>query len=152
MALVDGVLATAANFNAAFASKDFTFSRVVGSGIGVDVATLQEAIDASSAGDKILIASNLDVDTTIVIDKANIEICALPGVTVADDGAGTGISIEAAGVRIKGIRFSGFTTAISIADTFNFNFVTECRFASCTAEVTEVSATPNNVIFGNITE
>lgn len=158
MAIADGVNATSANFNAAFADYDafyFAYSAIIGSASGCTHATLAAAISDVNitAGSRILVTENYTVNTSAIsISKANLVIEFLPGVTYTSGTSATGITIAAAGNRIKGARFSGFTTAISISATFHYNFITECRFASCTNEVVEVDASPNNVILGNITE
>lgn len=110
------------------------------------------ADSAVAAGSRILVVTSETINTTLSMTKANVHLEFLPGVTLTNGSAGTGITVGAAGIRIKGGRFSGFTTAISISATFQYNFVTECRFATCTNEVTEVDAAPVNVINNNITE
>jgi hypothetical protein len=158
MAISDGVAANAANFNAAFAdfgSFALTYKAIIGSSSGCTHATLAAAISDVGivAGSRILVTENYTVDTSpISISKANLQIDFSPAVTYTAGTSVTGITIDAAGIKIRGGRFSGFTTAISISSTFNYNWITECRFATCTNEVVEVDATPNNVILGNITE
>lgn len=156
--IANGVPATAANFNAAFADFDafyFAYSAIVGSASGCTHATLAAAIaDVNvTTGSRILVTEDYTVNTSAIsISKANMQIDFLPSVTYTNGTSATGISIDAAGNKIRGARFSGFTTAISIAATFHYNFITECRFASCTNEVTELDSAPNNIILGNITE
>lgn len=154
MALIDGVPATAANFNAAFLSRTLTYGAIVGSSTGCTHDTLVDALSDVSvtAGSRILLIENQTISTTITISKANLIIESLGGVTLTNDSAVTCFTVAASGTRIKGIRFSGFTTAISISSTFNNNLITECRFDTCTNEVVEADASPNNVILGNITE
>jgi len=131
------------------------FAAITGSASFCTHATLAAALAdvAVVAGSRILVTESETVATTNSVTKANMHIEFLPGVTLTQGAATTGIDIGAAGCRIKMGRFSGFTTnAINIQATFQNNFVTECRFASCTAEVTEADAAPNNVIANNITE
>lgn len=130
------------------------YTAVVGSGAFCTHADLATALADSgvAAGSRILVTESQTIDTTISITKANIQIDFLPGVTFTQGAATTGITVGAAGCRIKGGRFSGFTTAISISSSYNYNFITECRFASCTNEVTEVDSAPNNIIANNISE
>ena len=131
------------------------FTAVVGSLPGCTHATLAAALADTTnvpAGSKILVTANETVNTTIAVTLANQEIVFLPGVTFTNGSAGTGLTIGAGGCRIRGGRFSGFTSAIVISSTFQYNFVTECRFASCTSEVTESDSAPVNVITNNITE
>lgn len=154
MAISDGVLANAANFNAAFLSKTVLYQAIIGSTSSCTHASISAALAdvGVAAGSRLLVIENQTISSTITISKANLIIEALGGVTLTNSSAGTCFTIAAAGTRLKGLRFSGFTTAVSISSTYNFNFITECRFASCTNEVTEVDATPNNVIANNITE
>lgn len=158
MAISDGAAATAANFNAAFADYDaffLTYKAIVGSAAGCTHSTLAAALADSAvvAGSRILVTLSATVDTSaITISKANLLIDFAPGVTYTAGTSTTCFTISAAGVRIRGARFSGFTTAITVSSTYNYCYITECRFASCTNEVTEADATPNNVIIGNITE
>lgn len=130
------------------------YAAIVGSAAYCTHADLAAALaDAAvAAGSKILVTASETLNTTLTMSKINYQIDFLPGVTLTNGTAGTGITVAAGGCRIKGGRFSGFTTAISISATFQYNFITECRFASCTNEVTEVDGTPNNLIFANITE
>lgn len=125
---------------------------VVGTSNGCTHATLALALASVSAGARILIVSDDTLNSTLTISNNNIELVFAPGVTYTNGTAGTGITVAATGIRVKGGRFSGFTTAISISNTFNANFISECRFATCTNDVTDNNSTPNNAIFGNITE
>lgn len=105
------------------------------------------------AGSKILIVDSFSLSTSVTVATANIGIEAMPNVTLSDGGAEDGLIIAASGVRIKGIRFAGFTgNAIQINNTFNNNFISECRFSSCANDVLDSNVTPNNMILGNITE
>lgn len=130
------------------------YTAIVGAGAYATHATLAAALADTNvaAGSKILVCDSQTINTTISIAKANISIDFLPAVTFTNGTAGTGITVAAGGVRIKGGRFSGFTTAINISATFQYNFVMECRFSSCTAEVTEADSAPINVITNNISE
>lgn len=156
--IANGVAANAANFNAAFADYGafaFTYKAIIGSASGCTHLTLAAAISdvLVTAGSRILVTEDYTVDTSsISISKANLQIDFMPGVTYTSGTSATGITIAASGTRIRGARLSGFTTAISISSTFQYNWITECRFATCTNEVVEVDAAPNNVILGNITE
>jgi hypothetical protein len=156
--ILDGVTATAAHFNAAFADIDafkLVYKAVVGSVAGCTHATLSAALADSAvvAGSRILVTSSETVNTSaITISKANLLIEFMPAISFTAGTSTGGLTISAAGVRIKGGRFSGFTNAITISSTYNYCFVTECRFASCTNQVVESDSSPNNVIMGNITE
>ncbi len=128
------------------------YQAIVGTETYCTHETLEAAIDAVAAGSRILIVSNIDVATAITIDKNNLQIESLPGVDITEDGAATGLIISAAGVRLKGLRLVDFTTAIEITDTYNNNFITECRFNNCTTEIDDLNTTPNNVALMNLTE
>lgn len=131
------------------------YAAVVGSEAYCSHANLTAALadSAVTAGSKILVVTGETVNTTgISISKANLQIEFMPGITFTAGTSAKALIIGAAGVRIKGGRFSGFTTAIEITDTFNFNFVKECRFASCTTDIDDLNTTPNNVFSDNITE
>lgn len=132
------------------------WTAIVGSEGYCTHATLTAALADTTnvpAGSRILVVSNATINTSAIsLNVANLYIEFAPGVTYTAGTSATGLTIAAAGIRIKGGRFSGFTTGISISNTFNNNFITECRFASCTSDVVDNNTTPNNVIFGNITE
>ena len=137
--------------------NDFTgYAAIVGSAAYCTHADLATALADSTnvpAGSKVLVTASETVNSTISVPRNNIQIDFMPGVTFTKGSAGTGITIDGAGCRIKGGRFSGFTTAaITITATFQNNFVTECRFASCTVEVNEADSAPVNVIANNLTE
>lgn len=144
------------NFGGGAGVAQYTgYSAIVGSAPYCTHADLAAALaDAAvTAGSKILVVSNQTINTSAIsIAKANLQIEFMPGVTFTNGSAGTGLAIAAGGVRIKGGRFSGFTIAISIGATFQFNFITECRFVSCASEVVEVDSAPVNVVANNITE
>lgn len=158
MSISNGQLANATNFNAAFVSKSsyvpLFFGAIVGSTTGCTHATIAAVVaDVSVAsGSRVLITESLTINATIAITKA-LFLDFQPGISYTKGSAGTCITLGVAGCRVRGARFVNFTTAaIEILSTFNYNFVTECRFSSCTLEVLESDATPNNMIFANITE
>jgi hypothetical protein len=136
--------------------NDFSaFTAIVGSAAYCTHATLAAAIADTTnvpAGSIILLTANETLNSTVTLGLANLTIVALPGVTLTNGSAGTGIEIGATGCRIRGVRFSGFTTAISISATYQYNFVTECRFASCTSDIVEVDSAPVNVLANNLNE
>lgn len=105
-----------------------------------------------TAGSKILVHEDESLDSTLTIDQDDLEIDFAPGVTLDDGGAGVGISVEAEGLKLRGGRFTDFTTAISIEDGFNKNMILESRFSGCTNDVTDNNTSPNNVVSACITE
>lgn len=126
----------------------------VGAGAGCSHATIAAALADVNvpAGSTILVVDSVTLNTTVQISKNDITLEFLNGVTYTNGTAGTGIRVSATGARIKGGRFSGFTTAISVDAAQNYNFVQGCRFAGCTNDVTELDAAPINSINGNISE
>jgi hypothetical protein len=134
--------------------NDYTgFDFIVGTAVYATHSTLAAAIAAASAGSRILVTANETINATVSITLANIEIVFMPGVTFTQGSATTGISIGASGCKIRNGRFSGFTTAaISIADTFNYHFIKDNRFETCTNDVVDNNTTPNSVISDNISE
>lgn len=145
----------AASAAAAAATSAAIYNAIVGAGVGCNYATLTLALAAASAGWRILIKDSETVNTggAFTLSLANLLIEFAPSVTFTKGTlVGSCFTIDASGCRIKGGRFSGFDTAVTINSTRQYNFITECRFASCTAEVTESDASPVNVISMNITE
>jgi hypothetical protein len=132
----------------AFAS----YQAIVGSETYCTHSTLSSAITAVSAGARILIISSLNLSASVTINKNNLSIEGTPGVTLIDDGATTGLIIDADGVRIQSLRFADFTTAIEINDGSQNNFITNNRFSSCTTDIDDQNTTPNNVHMNNIEE
>jgi hypothetical protein len=130
------------------------WTAIVGAASYCTHATLALALADSNvpAGSRILLLDNATITSTMTISKANLLIEFAPGVTYTNSAAGTCLTVAAGGTRIMGGRFSGFTTGISISNTFNNNFIKNCRFASCTSDVTDNNTTPNNVISDNISE
>lgn len=135
---------------------DKIYQAIVGSGDGATHASLAAALaDAGVvAGSRILVTESQALAATINITKANLLIEFQPGVTFSKDTANTGISIQADGVRIRGGRFSGFSTggdkAIEVQAGSDYTFITECRFASCDTEVDDAADT--TTLLANIEE
>lgn len=141
-----------ARSGAAYAS----YISIVGSESFCTHSSLYEALTDADvlAGSRILVLENETIDSGNLptVDKNNILIDFSPGATFTAGTSATGLVIDASGVRIRGGRFSGFDDGIIINDTKNNNFITECRFSSCTNDVTDNNSTPNNVVIGNLTE
>jgi hypothetical protein len=132
-----------------------TYEAIVGDGVECNYATLALALAAASAGWRILVKKSITVNSgaAFTISLANLLIEFAPNVTYTKGTlSGALFTINAGGTRIKGGRFSGFDTAVLINATKQYNFITECRFASCAAEITEDDAAPNNAYGFNITE
>jgi hypothetical protein len=133
---------------------DLVYAAIVGSTNDCTHSSLELALadPAIVSGDKILVVESATLNTPVTISKSNIAIEFGSGVTYTNGTATTCFIVSASGTRISKARFSGFTTAITISSSYQNNFVTECRFASCTNEVTEDDSAPNNVIAMNLTE
>jgi hypothetical protein len=126
------------------------YTYIVGSG---HYDSLQDLIaDHPLNESRVYIAVDQFLESPITLSYTNCMLEFSPDATVIDNGAGTGLILDGSGIRIRGGRFSGFTTAIQINDTKKNNFITECRFLGCTTDVDDQNVAPNNVIFGNLTE
>lgn len=132
------------------------YDAIVGTGLGATHATLAAALADTNvpAGSRILCTVSETLNAPVAVNKANLLIDFRPGITYSKGTASTGLEISAAGVRIRGGRFTGFSggsdKAIEIQAGANYCFVSECRFASNTNDVLD---TPNtSAIFGNVTE
>lgn len=106
--------------------------------LGVSHETLKAALDDPSilAGSKILVTRNESVGSTPVIQKDNIQIVFKSGVSFTDDGAGTGIDIDANGAIIQNARLVNFTSGINIQSGSTYNIIERSRFNNCTDAVT----------------
>jgi hypothetical protein len=120
------------------------------SGYGTD-RNFTTAIAALTSGGTILVTENVTLTSSVSITNPNIKIISVPNATITGS-AIVGFKIQSSGVRINGLRMSGFSTAIQIDNGYNNCFITENRFASCTNDVVDNNTTPNNVINLNITE
>lgn len=91
------------------------YDAVVGAASGATHATLQLAINAASAGWRILVLDSATINTKVSVTKSDIEIQFKPGV-VYTKGSDT-IALEVTGSRvvIRGGRFVGYTVAGNIA-------------------------------------
>jgi len=130
------------------------FDAIVGTGAGCTHATLAAAIAAVAAGSRILVTESVALAASITVNKANLLIEFKPGVTYSKNSVSKGLIITSGGVRVKGGRFSGFSTsgdkAIEIQAGATYCFVSECRFATNDTDVDD--ATNTAAIFGNIVE
>jgi hypothetical protein len=136
-------------------SATLIYDAIVGSETGCNYTTLAAALAVAQPNWRILVKDSLTMNSgsgfTITVGGILIEFA--PNVTYSQGGlTGPAFTIQASGVRIKGGRFSGFTTAFQINNSYNFNFITECRFAACTTQISDLNTAPNNVYSDNITE
>lgn len=115
------------------------YDAIVGN-VGVDQGAnfddLKSAVDNAVSGWKILVVQDQQLDAKIELNKNNIEIVCKRGITLFDNGAGTGIELSANDCRINNARFSGFTvTAASILNGATRNFFDVPRFSSCAGTI-----------------
>lgn len=130
------------------------YEAVVGSVTGATHATLTAAIAAVGVGSRILVASGETIDSTIVVNKNNLQIDFKPGVSMAKGTATKGLQITGDGVRLNGGRFSGFSTAgdkaIEVAAGADYAIIRDTRFASCDTEINDLNGAAS--ISGTLTE
>lgn len=115
--------------------------------------TLAEALaDAIvPVGANILVCANETVDTTVQVTKQNVQIEFKPGVVFNKGLANTGLQISASGVRIRGGRFTNFTTQAILIDVGStYAMLRDIRFGGNTLEVNDLA--PASSILGNVIE
>ncbi len=129
---------------------------VVGAGVGCTHATLAAALaDASlTTNITVLLKDSATLAATITMTKAGWKIKARPGVTYTAGVATTAISVSAANCTIEGVRFSGFTTGVSLLSGGNYARILNCNFATTTTDVdvSGVTGALGPVITGSIDE
>jgi hypothetical protein len=136
-------------------SASLIYDAIVGAENGCNYTTLAAALAVAQPNWRILVKDSLTMNSGsgFVVTIGGILIEFAPNVTYSQGSlSGPAFTIEASGVRIKGGRFSGFTTAFQVNNSYNFNFITECRFAACTTQISDLNSAPNNIYFNNITE
>lgn len=122
---------------------------------GVTHQTLAAAVadGAVTTNKRVLLGVSETLASSVTLSKAGWRITALPGVTLTDGGAGTGLIAAAARVEFDHLRFSGFTTAIQFNGSSSYGRALFCNFLSCATEVDDTLApTPKPIPLGNITE
>ena len=123
---------------------------VAPSGVGTD-RTIQGAIAALPNGGVIVISEDVDLGAgSVTISTPNILILGVPQVAIS--GTGTGLIFDADGIRVKGLKLSGFATAIQVNEGSTENFVTEMCFDGCTNEVVDNNVTPNTLVAMNLSK
>lgn len=99
-------------------------------------ATLALAMADAQSGWRILVIDNYTIDTTIVINVANVEIHFAPHVVYSKGVATKGLSITNERIKIYNGRFAGFTVSGDIAVAFdsggNYGFIEGSYFAAGT--------------------
>lgn len=126
------------------------YDRIVGASPVATDADLATAISNASNGDSILVLDAEDLATTVTISLDDLRVQFMPGATLTDDGAGTGIDITGDRVRILEARMIDFTTAISIDAAASFTRVQDSNFNNVTTDVDDSGT--NSILQGNITE
>lgn len=112
------------------------FDAIVGSASYCTHSTLAAAITAVAAGSRILVVSNLALAAPVVVGKAGLEIVFKNAATVSNSGAGTGLSVTAANVTVRGGVFSGFTTqAIEVTSGGTGLMLRDLRFTGNTEDI-----------------
>jgi hypothetical protein len=133
------------------------YDAIVGSGSHCTHSSLAEAIaDAAIlSGMKIKIENNETISTPVDITKTNLILDFLGGVTLTKGGAATeALKLNAAGIRVNGGRFSGFSgggdRGIRVMSGANYAILIGQRFASCTVDVQDDAG--NATVLANVTE
>lgn len=97
------------------------YKAIVGSAPGCTHATAAAAIAAVSAGDRIYLTENISLNAALVINKANLEIHAKPGVVISKGSATTGFDVQSGGggFNFHGGKVSGFSAGGDKAFAFD---------------------------------
>jgi hypothetical protein len=118
-------------------SGSLEYDAVVGntSTPGVTHANLKAALDASSAGWKILVTANENIDDIPVVSNNNIEIVFKRGVTFTKGLAGTGLQISGDDCKVVNARMKDFISVgnegILIDATAARTCIIDSRFNNC---------------------
>lgn len=123
-------------------------------------ATLAAAVADSGVGTnvQVILTDSQSISSIIHLTKAGWSIQALPGVTYTKSGIATGISVEANGITIQGLRMVGWSTAgdkaITGTTAWTYGRVLFCNFSNCDTEIYAdgTVAGKQPVTLGNITE
>lgn len=137
----------------ATAINSVVWDAIVGAEDGCTHATLASALADSAivAGSRIFVRDAETINTTVQVSKNNIEICFHPLAVFTKGSAANGLQVSAVGVRVKGGRFVNFTGAGVLIDSgSDYTTVFDCRFASCTADITDNNG--KGALTGNIGE
>ena len=96
-------------------SQLLNFDAIVGAATGATHATLQDAINAASAGWKILVLDSETINTRISVNVSSLQIVCKPSVVFTKGADTVGLEISGARVKVEGGRFVGFTVGGDIA-------------------------------------
>lgn len=115
------------------------YDAIVGTGLGATHSTIAAAISAVSAGARILVTASEVINTTVAVNKANLEICLCPGVVISKGSATKAFTVTAQGFDLHGGKISGFSAggnkAVEFASGSEYGKVWGIRFASNTVNV-----------------
>ncbi len=134
---------------------------VIGAGDDCTHATIAAAIADGDVGTNVRVLLRDAITggaSATSLTKAGWKIDCRPGVTFTKGVATTGLSIAAANVEVRGLRFAGFSTGGDKAITFtaagDYGRVLFCNFSSCDTEVDDASVTGGRkpIVLGSITE
>ena len=120
---------------------------------GVTHSSLEAAVNNASAGWKILVTTDQSLDSTITINKNNLEIEFRRGASIKTGGISTtAITVSAAvtDFYLNKARIEGFTTGINIVAGALRTSLRDLRFKSCTTTVVDAGTGTTNL--GAITE
>lgn len=135
-------------------SFNLFYAAVVGTGPLATHANINDAMAAIAAGQRILVISDLTINTTQQVTKNNVQIDVNPGVIFSKGTATIGLQVTADGVRINGGRFTGFSTvgdkAVQVDSGSDYTMLRDMRFLNCDTEINDLSATTSST--GHITE
>jgi hypothetical protein len=133
------------------------YDAVVGTSAHCTHSSLAEAVaDAAIlSGMRIKIENNETISTAVDITKTNLILDFLGGVTFTKGGSATeALKLNAAGIRVNGGRFSGFSgggdRGIRVMSGANYAILLGQRFNSCTLDVQDDAG--NATILANVIE
>lgn len=133
----------------------------IGAGEDCTHATLAAALADSDVGTnvRVLLRDNITGGASATtLNKAGWKIDCRPGVTFTKGVATTGLSVAAANIEIRGLRFAGFSVsgdkAIAFTAAGDYGRVLFCNFNAADTEVDDTSVTAGKkpVVLGSITE
>lgn len=132
------------------------YPAIVGTGPIASHATLNDAMadGAVPQGARILMVSDLTLNSVQQITKNNVRIEFMPGVSIIKGTATNGFQISADGVKIMDGRFVGFSTvgdkAILIDAGSDYVQIRDTRFNNCVTEIEDNASTTS--VLGTLTE
>lgn len=127
------------------------YDAITGTGPNATHPTIAAALaDLNASKKKILVGGSEVLNAPIVISQDDTTLEFLPGVTLSNGTAATGIHVQANGFRCRNGRMTGFTDAVLIDAAKNYAMITGMRWNGNTSDVTDNSTTALEQM--NITE